>query len=249
MIDKITADQDWLDRLLPDGLPVPSSTIISGPGGSGKPLVGAIFLAAWLGHGGSALVFLINSDRTYAESLLAMYGIIPSEYRSQIVYVDFDPSSDSIEQIQPDLIKSNILKPDLLEKSIESGVDLLRSPESDLMLYGAALNILFFSPTWGEKIFERWKVILFQPGRFTSVFSVSTSAFREKIRQLEELADNLMYSRIDKPMTFLFRVARIKGGQFVPEEVKVPLTEETLLNLKAESSRLRKRIIPVVSAI
>ena len=62
MIDRITAGQDWLDRLLPEGLPVPSSTIISGPGGSGKPLVGAIFLATWLRHGGSALVFLINSD-------------------------------------------------------------------------------------------------------------------------------------------------------------------------------------------
>lgn len=249
MIDRITADQDWLDRLLPEGLPVPSSTIISGPGGSGKPLVSTIFLAAWLRHGGSALVFLINSDRTYAERLLAMYGITPSEYQSQIAYVDFDPNSDSIEQTQPDLIKSNILKPDLLEKSIETGVDLLNSPEPDIMLYGAALNILFFSPTWGEKIFEKWKVILSRPGRFTSVFSVSTSAFREKIRQLEELADNLMYSRIEKPMTLLFRVARIKGAQFVPEEVKVPLTEETLLNLKAESSRLRKRIIPVVSAV
>ncbi len=249
MIDRITADQDWLDRLLPEGLPVPSSTIISGPGGSGKPLVGAIFLAAWLKHGGSALVFLINSDRTYAERLLTMYGIIPSEYRSQIAYVDFDPSFDSIEQTQPDLIKSNILKPDLLEKSIEAGIDLLRSPESDVILYGAALNILFFSPTWGEKIFERWKVILFQPGRLTSVFSVSTSAFREKILQFEALADNLMYSRIEKPMALLFKVARIKGAPFAPEEVKVPLTEETLLNLKSESSRLRKRIIPVVSAI
>lgn len=249
MIDRITADQDWLDSLIPEGLPVLSSTIISGPGGSGKPLVGAIFLAAWLRHGGSALVFLINSDRTYAERLLAMYGIIPSEYRSQIAYVDFDPSSNSIEQNQPDLIKSNILKPDLLEKSIETGVELLKFHEPDIMLYGAALNILFFSPTWGEKIFEKWKVILSRPGRLTSVFSVSTSAFREKIRQLEELADNLMYSRIEKPMMLLFRVAKSKGVQFVPEEVKVLLTEETLLNLKAESSQLRKRIIPVVSAI
>jgi hypothetical protein len=117
------------------------------------------------------------------------------------------------------------------------------------VLYGAALNVLFFSPTWGEKIFEKWKEILSRPGRFTSVFSVSTSAFREKIRQLEELADNLIYSRIEKPMTLLFRVSKIKGAQFVPEEVKVPLTEETLLNLKAESDKLRKRIIPVVSAV
>ncbi|MEA1976877.1 MAG: hypothetical protein U9N80_03155 [Chloroflexota bacterium] len=34
--------QDWFDRLLPDGLPISSSTLLSGPGGSGKPLVGNV---------------------------------------------------------------------------------------------------------------------------------------------------------------------------------------------------------------
>lgn len=159
MLSRIKANQDWLDGLLPEGLPVPSSTIISGPGGSGKPLVGAVILATWLRHGGSALVFLINSDRTYVERLLAMSGVTSSECQSQIAYVDFDPNSDSIEQIQPDLIKSNILKPDVLDKSIEIGINLLHSDKSDIMLYGAALNLLFFSPTWGDKIFEKWKVI------------------------------------------------------------------------------------------
>jgi len=249
MLDRLPAGQDWLDVLLPEGLPIPSTTIISGPGGSGKPLIGAIILASWLRHGGSALVFLINSDRTYAERLLTLYGINPSEYKSRLVYVDFDPSFDSIDQVQPDLIISNILKPHLLEKSIRAGVDILKSTKADVMLYGAALNILFFSPTWGEKIFEKWKTILSRQGRYTSVFSVSTSAFRDKIQQLEELADNLMYSRIDKPMKLLFRIAKIKTVQFISEEVKVPLSREILLNLKAESSRLRKRIIPMVSSI
>ena len=132
MIDRITTDQDWLDRLLPEGLPVPSSMIISGPGGSGKHLVSSIFLAACLRHGGSALVFLINSDRAYAESLLAMYGITPSEYQSQIAYVDFDPSSDSIEQTQPDLIKSNILKLDILRRSCSSKRWLIISCTAEL---------------------------------------------------------------------------------------------------------------------
>ncbi len=29
----------WLDELLPEGILIPSSTLISGPGGTGKPLV------------------------------------------------------------------------------------------------------------------------------------------------------------------------------------------------------------------
>lgn len=32
--------QPWLNELLPEGLPYPTTTLISGPGGSGKPLVG-----------------------------------------------------------------------------------------------------------------------------------------------------------------------------------------------------------------
>jgi len=214
MFDKIHLGQEWFDKLLPEGLPVPSSTIISGPGGSGKPLIGAVILAAWLRRGGSALIFLINSDRTYAEQLLALYGVSLSEYRSKIVFVDFDPNIDSIEQIQSDLIKVNILKPELLEKSIETGLELLRLPKQEVMLYGAALNILFFSPTWGDRIFEKWKEIVSQKEQQTSVFSVSTSAFRSKIEQLEELADNLMYSRMEKPMSLHFRIARIRGEQF-----------------------------------
>ncbi len=41
MMDRLALGQDWFNKLLPEGLPVPSSTIISGPGGSGKPLIGA----------------------------------------------------------------------------------------------------------------------------------------------------------------------------------------------------------------
>lgn len=247
MTDRLLLGQDWFDKLLPEGLPVPSSTIISGPGGSGKPLIGAAIMAAWLRRGGRALMFLINSDRTYAEQLLALYGVSLFEYQSRIAFVDFDPTVDSIEQIQPDLLKANILRPELLDKSIEIGLELLRSSKQEIMLHGAALNILFFSPTWGDKIFEKWKEVFSQQQQFTSVFSVSTSAFYEKIEQLEELADNLMYSRMEKPMSLYFRIARIKGVQPDMGEVKVPLTEKTLANLKAETKRVRRHIIPLVS--
>ncbi|MCD6543651.1 MAG: hypothetical protein J7K34_04015, partial [Flavobacteriaceae bacterium] len=48
-------EQEWLKELMPDGLPYPSSTIISGPGGSGKPLVEFAFVASWLKSGGSVI--------------------------------------------------------------------------------------------------------------------------------------------------------------------------------------------------
>ncbi len=247
MNNAIQMGQDWFDKLLPDGLPVPSSTIISGPGGSGKPLIGAIILAAWLRSGGSALVFLINSNRTYVEKLLVLNGLNALEFQSRIMYVDFDPQIDSTSQIEHDMIRANILKPDVLREAIETGRMILDSPKEDIILYGSALNILLFSHTWGNKIFEEWKKVLLHEKEFSSVLSVSTSAFREKIEQLEKLADNLIYTRMKESMNMNLQIVRVKGANFTPQEVKVPFTEETLTALKAETENFRKKIIPTVS--
>ena len=38
----LKTNKKWLDQLIPEGILVPSSTIISGPGGSGKPIISKI---------------------------------------------------------------------------------------------------------------------------------------------------------------------------------------------------------------
>jgi len=35
-MDRIYTQKDWFDQLLPEGLPIPSLTLLSGPGGSGN---------------------------------------------------------------------------------------------------------------------------------------------------------------------------------------------------------------------
>src|SRR3972149_1809035 len=54
----------WIDEALPDGLPLNSSTIISGPGGSGKPLIGETFVSAWLKEGGSVVFMSLQYPNT-----------------------------------------------------------------------------------------------------------------------------------------------------------------------------------------
>ncbi len=39
---------NWIDDVIPNGLPLKSTTVITGPDGSGKPLIGETFVAAWL---------------------------------------------------------------------------------------------------------------------------------------------------------------------------------------------------------
>ncbi len=44
----LKTNQEWLDQIIPEGIIVPSSTIISGPGGSGKPIIGSLLASSWL---------------------------------------------------------------------------------------------------------------------------------------------------------------------------------------------------------
>ena len=46
---------NWLDELLPESISILSSTLISGPEGTGKALVEFAFVAAWLKAGGSLI--------------------------------------------------------------------------------------------------------------------------------------------------------------------------------------------------
>ena len=51
----IVVEQSWLKTLMPEGFPTHTSTLITGPGGSGKPLIGNLIAAAWLRQGGSVV--------------------------------------------------------------------------------------------------------------------------------------------------------------------------------------------------
>lgn len=55
MDNTISLEHDWLRKTHPNGLPYPTSTIISGPSGLGRPLVEFAFIASWLRAGGSII--------------------------------------------------------------------------------------------------------------------------------------------------------------------------------------------------
>jgi KaiC/GvpD/RAD55 family RecA-like ATPase len=54
-MNRLRLHEPWLNEVLPQGLPYPSSTLISGPGGSGKPLIGFAFVYDWLTAGGNVI--------------------------------------------------------------------------------------------------------------------------------------------------------------------------------------------------
>jgi len=117
------------------------------------------------------------------------------------------------------------------------------------MVVGAALNLLFFSPTYRDDIHAKIKETLKDDKSKTYFFSVNTNVFKDLVKGLEDPSDNLMYSRTDKPMILYLRIVRMKGVAFVEEEVKVPLSREVLEEVKREAEKGKRNLIPTLSKI
>jgi len=60
----------WIDELLPGGFPTNTSTLVSGSGGSGKPLIGYIFAPKWLKNNGNVAFLLTSTTVKYLKNSL-----------------------------------------------------------------------------------------------------------------------------------------------------------------------------------
>jgi len=114
IMTKLKTNINWLDGLLPEGIWEPSSTLISGPGRTGKPLVEFAFVAAWLKAGGSLIGIPLQypSGELVRMAMNKLYNMDLKNYHGKIVYIQFDPSAAHCEQIKDDTLKTNLVKPD-----------------------------------------------------------------------------------------------------------------------------------------
>ena len=51
---------NWIDDVLSEGLPIKSTTVITGPGGSGKPLIGEIIVSTLLKKERSVIIISLQ---------------------------------------------------------------------------------------------------------------------------------------------------------------------------------------------
>jgi len=82
------------------------------------------------------------------------------------------------------------------------------------------------------------------------LLSVSSSAKREMIVELEEAADNLLESHSTRePFQLFLKVRRMAGVEAHPRQVAVPISPDTLGEVRAVADHSRKRVIPLVSKL
>lgn len=232
---------EWLDELLPEGILVPSSTLISGPGGTGKPLVEFAFVVAWLKAGGSLIGIPLQypTGELVKSAIKKLYDIDLEEYRRKIVYIQFDPDIEGCEIIRDDTLKANMIKPEIWDEAIKTAENMIEKSDPGIMVFGSALNLLLFSKTYKKNMQNKLKEILEKDKSKTYSFAVSTTALANEIKTLENVADNLMFTRMEKPMRLFLKITRMKGVEFSNKEREVPIPEEMLkeINIIAEATR------------
>jgi len=246
--------QDWFDQLVPDGLPIPSSILISGEGGSGKPLLGFSALSSWLKQGGESIFILTSTGKDFVEkSMKKIYGMEIMDYNENLAFIEFNsslaPAVNAIEE-SGDTIKANLVNPEVWDKAIEiADARLKQESELGTLVFCSAINLFLFSKTYKKTILNRLRELIKGDKTKTYLFTVSTSAYKEEISTLESVADNLMFTRAEQPMKLFLKVTRVKNTNFSKKEIEVPLKREDLLTIKNLSEDSRKDLIPTIVRI
>lgn len=251
---KFKIGEDWFDELMPEGLPIPSSTLISGEGGSGKPLLGFSVLSSWLKQGGNLIFILTSTGKDFVElSMGKIYDVEIKDYKENLAFIEFnpslDPTVDSIEE-SDETIKANLVNPEVWDKAIEVASEKLRQ-ESELgtLIFCSAINLFLFSKTYRKGILNRLRELIKEDKTKTYLFTASTSAYKEEISTLETVADNLMFTRSEKPMKLFLKITNMKEVNFSKKEIEVPLKTEDLLTIKNLAEGSRKDLIPTIAKI
>jgi len=233
----------WLKRILPDGMVIPSGTIITGPGGSGKLLVGAAFVTAWLKQGGNLVLILANATKEYTEQTLALFDLDASQYQDRILFAELHPDIDGVEVRQDNRIGINLVIPENWDALQEAAHRRLPETSLGTLYFGAALNLLLFLDTYRDAIMGKLTSFL---QKNSTIFAVSNNVMKQAVRRLEETADNVMFSRTDREMQLYLKILRMKGVPFQTTEIAVPLPREELRRMRNAAEKHRKELITAI---
>ena len=252
MKNNIRIDVDWFDRLIPEGFLNPSSILLSGPGGSGKPLIGNLITSTWLRQGGSVVFMSLQyPDHSFiVASLLGISHLDVNQYKQQTAFIELDVSLDNISEVKGNHFKANLVKPTVWDTALKKAIRMVPNEGPGVLVFGSALNLLLFSPTYGEEILKKVKTLFSEPQNESYLFSTSTTAKEEQILELEAVSENLISTWSEKSTHKLFmKIEKMKEVPFSKEQIEVPFPVELLQEVKEVADHSRKRVIPQIMKI
>ena len=245
----------WFDSLLPEGIPIPSSILISGPSGTGKPFVGLAFAASWLQQGGRVIFIPVHSSypALFERGLLDLYGLsledFPGSHFFILVDTDLDPHEPAVEVSGCNTIRSNLVNPKAWREALAVASASLDG-EGPILVFASALNLLLLSPSYGEQFFLMLLNTIRDTRGWTYLLTISSSILLKKSTILEQAADHLfLMKRVLRDRYLHLRAARVRNAAFCSDSVPVPVMPDFFEDLKNEAVASRRILIPKVSSI
>ncbi len=248
----ININTSWFRTLFPKGISYPSSTLISGKGGSGKPLVELAFVAEWLRSGRPVIGMPLQySSPEFAHAALKdLFNLDVSSYKALMSYIHFNPGVSKVSLQQNNIIEANLLDSQQWGEALKISFDKFNTDTHQVLFFGAAFNLLLFSPKYMNSAFNRVKQLLSERSpEFTTLISVSTSAMHEKITHWENAADNLLFTELDKDKKLWLFAERMRHDTFSTEKVHLPISKNELAKMREIAGKSRDNLIPRLKQI
>ncbi len=251
-MDRLWTKQDWFDRLIPQGLAIPATIMLSGPGGSGKPLIGNVIVASWLRQGGSVVFMSLQypDHKFIVAGLKNVSQLDLEDYSDRVAFIELDATLDGMTEPVGNRFKANVVIPSVWDQALQKACSMVPNEGPGILIFASAINLLLFSPTYEKELMEKLKLTIQENTQYTYLFSASTTAKAERIAELEAIADHLILTRSEKsPFRLFMEFKRVRDGQFLPEEVHVPFADDVLAETKEIAEHSRMRVIPIISKI
>lgn len=238
-MENLKINTDWFDDLLPEGIAIPSSTLISGPGGTGKQLLEFALVASWIKSGGAVIGIPLQypAFEPLKINIKKLFDVDINDYPLKTAFIKFNHKADSLRITGHNIIEANMSIPEIWDEAIKTAENMVEKNGPGIMIFGSAINLLLLTATEKKIIVNKLKQIIEQDKTRSYSFSVSQSVLSEEIKELEDVADNLISLRSEDPMKLYIKISRMKGVRYSDREKEVPLSgvmEEEEMNTIAE---------------
>ncbi|MBN2300696.1 MAG: hypothetical protein JXC31_05865 [Acholeplasmataceae bacterium] len=241
----------WLKELFPFGINANESILISGPGGSGKPLVELAFVDAWLKNGGSVIGIPLQypSLEMVDHSMHAIYHTDLKAYQKHVLMISFNPALDEKILIKNRVISANLILPGVWEKTMDEALSILEPSKLGVLVFASALNLLLFNERYKDNMVVLIKDILSVRKNYTSLFTVSNNVYPEDIKKWEDAADNLMITELNQEKVLTLFIKKIKHSYCLQHQKIIPIDAKILSEIEIVARSTRNKNIQAIKAI
>ncbi len=247
----IKSDINWLNELFPKGFESKESILISGPGGSGKPLVALGIANAWLKAGGSIVNIPLQypSMSMIKESMKSIYNMDLDDYKGRVSYIQFNPEIDGIKQKNESVIEANLVKPGQWKHAVEKAKTMVADTSLGVLVFASALNLLLFNRKYKDEVYESIKENLENVSDTSYLFTVANNVFTDDIKRWEETSDNLMVTHLDDNMTLSLKVKKMHSVPYSQNWHVIPIESSKFDEIQAVAQSSRKKNVKAIKNI